>query len=204
MSQVQLIAGLGNPGPQYEKTRHNLGFMLVDALYASAAEKSQAGAWRERSGALVSEVRVGSERLLLVKPQTFMNRSGEPLVQVMQFYKVAASGIAVLHDEVDIPLGALRIKQGGGDGGHNGIKSVAQSLGTPEFVRFRLGIGRPPIPPGVDAANVQRPDGVSNWVLGRFAQEELAVIKELLTRATLALETLGAEGIKAAQNRFNS
>lgn len=201
MSQVRLIAGLGNPGPQYEKTRHNLGFMLADALYASAAEKSAAGAWRERTGALVSEVRSGAERLLLVKPQTYMNRSGEPLVQVMQFYKVTPAEIVVLHDEVDLPLGALRIKQGGGDGGHNGIKSVVQSLGTSDFVRFRLGVGRPVLPAGSEAAQA---DGVANWVLGRFAQEEQPSVKELLTRATLALETLEAQGVKAAQNRFNS
>lgn len=174
--------------------------MLADALYAAAAEKSLAGAWRERCGALVSEVRNGSERLLLVKPQTFMNRSGEPLVQVMQFYKIAVSGLVVLHDEVDLPLGALRIKQGGGDGGHNGIKSVVQSLGSAEFVRFRLGVGRPPVPQGVMIA----PDGIANWVLGRFGSEELPSVKELLTRSALALETLAAEGMKAAQNRFNS
>lgn len=178
--------------------------MLIDALYAHAAEKSQPGAWRERSGALCSEVRLGSERLLLVKPQTYMNRSGEPLVQVMQFYKVAVDGLVVLHDEVDIPLGSLRIKQGGGDGGHNGIKSIVQSLSSPEFVRFRLGIGRPMLPPGAERSEAVRADGISNWVLGRFSQEEQPSVRQLLTRATLALETLSAEGLKAAQNRFNS
>jgi PTH1 family peptidyl-tRNA hydrolase len=193
-----MIAGLGNPGTQYEKTRHNLGFMLVDAFSSHLALNNSPGVWKERSGALVSEARIGSERIWLVKPQTFMNRSGEPLAQVMQFFKVEAAGLVVLHDEVDLPLGSLRIKNGGGDGGHNGIKSVVAGIGSADFVRFRLGIGRPMV-----AAENANPD-VSNWVLGRFSRDEQPIVSELLTRSTLALEALMADGITSAQNRFNS
>jgi PTH1 family peptidyl-tRNA hydrolase len=192
LSNVQLIAGLGNPGSQYEKTRHNLGFLLVDAFAEQlAAISRQTLSWRERSGALVAEARFNDERLLLVKPQTFMNRSGEPLIQVMQFFKVEVAGVVVAHDEVDIPLGALRIKQGGGDGGHNGIKSVVSTLGSADFVRVRLGVGRPPIPAGVPTEA-----GIASWVLGRISAEEQPAIKELLTRGSLALEALCTETLK--------
>lgn len=198
LSLVQLIAGLGNPGQQYERTRHNLGFLLVDRFAESLGSSAGPVSWRERSGALVCEARFRGERVILVKPQTFMNRSGEPLVQVMRFYKVEVGSIVVAHDEVDLPLGALRIKSGGGDGGHNGIKSVVSMLGSADFIRLRLGVGRPPVGQNLP------PDGIASWVLGRFSNEETSVVSELLTRGVLALEALCAEGVKTAQNRFNS
>ncbi len=197
MSHVQLIAGLGNPGPQYERTRHNLGFMLVDAL----AEKLGSGsaAWRDKGSAHVCELGSGPDRLMLIKPQTFMNLSGQPLAELANFLKIPPSAIVVAHDEVDIPLGALRMKQGGGDGGHNGIKSVAQCLGSGDFVRVRLGVGRPA---AQDAAQSER--STADWVLGRFTVEERSVVQELLTRGVLAIECLRSEGLKAAQNKFNA
>lgn len=198
MSLVQLIAGLGNPGQQYERTRHNLGFLLLDRFAEQCSGEGAKPVWRERSGALVYEARFRGERIVLVKPQTYMNRSGEPLVQVMRFFKVEVGSVVVAHDEVDLPLGALRFKSGGGDGGHNGIKSVVSMLGSPDFIRLRLGIGRPPVGQNLP------PDGIASWVLGRFGSEELSVVSELLTRGVLALEAICSEGLKAAQNRFNS
>lgn len=171
--------------------------MLVDTFAARLLEQGSGGAWRERSGALVFEARTKTGRLLLVKPQLFMNRSGGPLAEVAQFYKIPVAEIAVAHDEVDLPLGSLRIKVGGGDGGHNGIKSVIGSFGSPDFVRIRLGIGRPPSPQPTEA-------GIAGWVLGRFGGEEQSVVQELMTRGVLAIEALCAEGAKVAQNRFNS
>lgn len=195
---MQLIAGLGNPGSQYEKTRHNLGFVLVDAFVEKLAERRRVSAWKDRDGALICEVGEGPQRLLLVKPQTFMNRSGEPLAAIANFFKIEPAAIVVAHDEVDIPLGTLRLKQGGGDGGHNGIKSVLQCLGNADFVRIRLGVGRPPAVAGSDDRST------ADWVLGRFSAEERSVAHEVVNRGVLALECLIGEGLKTAQNKFNS
>ncbi|MFM1846775.1 MAG: hypothetical protein RL417_249 [Pseudomonadota bacterium] len=185
---VQFVVGLGNPGSAYDGTRHNIGFALLDNL--------QRGVWREKGKALLGEAMVAGKAVILIKPQTFMNLSGEAVAPLAQFHKVGAPGIVVAHDDIDLPLGAVRLKQGGGDGGHNGLKSVTQHVGA-DYVRLRLGVGRPL--PGV----TEGPREVADWVLARFDRGERAVVDEQLKRAAEALELLAKEGLKAAQNRFN-
>lgn len=186
--RVRLVVGLGNPGPAYDGTRHNIGFALLDKL--------QRGGWREKGRALLGEGVVAGETTLLLKPQTYMNLSGEAVVPVVQFHKVDPGAIVVVHDDIDLPLGTVRVKQGGGDGGHNGLKSVTQHIG-PEYVRLRLGVGRP-----VEGV-AEGPQEVADWVLARFSGPELVVVDEQLRRAAEALEVLGKDGLKSAQNRFN-
>ena len=136
-----LVVGLGNPGPDYAATRHNLGYRVVELL----ADRSRDGFKRhKRANADVAESRVAGVRAVLVRPRSYMNESGGPVAGVASFYKVPPERVVVVHDELDIPLGSIRTKLGGGDGGHNGLKSVRASLGSGEFVRVRLGIGRPP------------------------------------------------------------
>lgn len=188
MAHYKLLAGLGNPGAKYESTRHNIGFVLADRLAGDRAT------WRQQCGVLLADASVGDTRLLIAKPQSFMNLSGEPLRRLCEFYKIAANEVIAVHDEIDIPLGAMRIKNDGGDGGHNGIRSLIEHLGANDFTRIRLGVGRPPDPRWE----------VSDWVLGRFTAEEQVVVQEMLTRGALAVEELVARGVKSAQNRFNS
>lgn len=189
----KVIAGLGNPGPGYERTRHNVGFLLLDKLVA--------GGWRKKFNAEISEIQLAGEAVLVVKPQTFMNRSGEPLRAIMEFYKRDISELIVTHDEVDLPLGTIRVKQGGGAAGHNGIKSLVTELGSADFVRVRLGVGRPPITKDNSGAEVER--ALADWVLGRFETEAFPAVEQMLDRGVLALQTLMSEGLKIAQNKFN-
>lgn len=186
--RVRLVVGLGNPGAAYDGTRHNIGFALLDKL--------QRGGWREKGRALLGEGVVAGEATILLKPRTYMNLSGEAVVPVAQFHKVDPGSIVVVHDDIDLPLGTVRVKQGGGDGGHNGLKSVTQHIG-PEYVRLRLGVGRPV------AGVAEGPQEVADWVLARFSGPELVVVDEQLRRAEEALEVLGKDGLKSAQNRFN-
>jgi len=185
---VRLVVGLGNPGPAYDNTRHNIGFALVDRLVR--------GGWREKGRALVGEGDVAGNPTMLLKPQTFMNLSGEAVAPVVQFHKIEPAVIVVAHDDIDLPLGVVRLKLGGGDGGHNGLKSVTQHLG-PDYVRLRLGVGRP------QAGGVGAPREVADWVLARFDRAEGGVVEEELKRGIEALELLARDGLKAAQNRFN-
>ncbi|WP_273841615.1 aminoacyl-tRNA hydrolase [Rubrobacter calidifluminis] len=171
------MAGLGNPGRRYANTRHNAGYMVVDELAAR-----HGGAWRRRKRAEEAEIRLNGVSVVLVKPTTFMNDSGRALV--------AYSGdrLLVVHDDLDLPAGAVRVKVGGGAGGHNGLRSVIGNLG-PEFVRVRVGIGRPP--EGVE---------VIDYVLGRMD----GTVREAVPRATDAVEVVVEEGAEAAMNRFNA
>lgn len=186
--RARLIVGLGNPGSRYDGTRHNIGFALVDRLAR--------GGWREKGNALTAEGRVGSSSVLLLKPLTYMNLSGAAVTPLVQFHKLTPGEIVVVHDDIDLPLGTVRLKQGGGDGGHNGLKSVTQHVG-PDYVRLRLGVGRP------DPTVAEGPREVADWVLARFDAAETVVVAEQLRRAEEALEVLGAEGLKGAQNRVN-
>lgn len=185
-----MIVGLGNPGPQYQSTRHNVGFMVLDRLRedsGSVAEFKQKG-----KGLLVSAFVAGENRYLL-KPQTFMNLSGESVAEIARFFKIDVSEILVVYDEIDLPFATLRLKKGGGDGGHNGIKSVAARLGSRDFTRLRVGIGRPE----------QEQQSVSSWVLSSFDAEEASELPFLLKRSVEAVDTLCREGLKVAQNTFN-
>lgn len=186
-----LVVGLGNPGKSYEDTRHNVGFAVVDALARAAG----ADAWREKFSGFVARGRLGSTDLALLKPQTFMNLSGQSVQPAAAFFKVPAVSVLVVHDELDLPFGELRLKQGGGHAGHNGLRSIIERLGTADFGRLRVGIGRPP--PGY------RGD-VASYVLSRFDPVERAQIDDLYASARAALEAVAAVGLGAAMNRVNA
>lgn len=157
-----VIVGLGNPGNEYALTRHNIGFITVDAIH----ERHGFSPWRLRFDGLVSEGTLGGEKVLLVKPQTFMNLSAQCVQPLLQFYKIPISDVVVVHDELDLKPGELRLKQGGGDAGHNGLKSISKALGG-TYYRLRIGIGHP------RALNL--PIDVSDYVLGKFTQDEAKV-----------------------------
>lgn len=193
-----LVAGLGNPGDRYRGTRHNVGFDVVQELVQRVAGSQSV--WRDRDGALFTEVQLGNQRLVVVKPQRYMNLSGEPLSALQRFYKVPIAQVIVVHDEIDLPLGSLRLKRGGGDGGHNGLKSISRILGR-DYFRVRVGIGRPPV--GEGAGDAVRQDAVSNWVLGRFATQDRPIVDEAVVRASVAIERLIERGLEAAQREFN-
>jgi peptidyl-tRNA hydrolase, PTH1 family len=188
----QLVVGLGNPGPRYAGTRHNAGFLIVDLLAervgASFKLRKSAGG----PGADVVEARLGVQSVVLAKPRSFMNESGGPVAAVARFYKVALEDIIVVQDELDLPFGALRLKRGGSEGGHNGVRSVVAALGSPEFVRVRFGVGRPP--GHQDAAD---------HVLRDFSTAERKQLPLLIDRAADAVEIVLSEGLEVAQNRFN-
>ena len=185
-----LVVGLGNPGQQYAGNRHNVGRMVLEEL----ADRMRARFTRHRTGAGVAEgrVRPGGARFVLAAPQTYMNESGRPVGQLLRFYSLRPDRVIVVHDELDIPFGALRLKTGGGHGGHNGVRDIAAVLGTPEFPRVRVGIGRPP---GRQPA--------ADFVLRDFSAEERKALPNLLVDAADAVEALAADGLEAAQQRFN-
>jgi peptidyl-tRNA hydrolase, PTH1 family len=183
-----LITGLGNPGGEYEGNRHNCGFMVADVL----AERMGARFKRDRSRARVADGRLAGHPATLAKPQTFMNLSGRPVAALRTFYKVPADHIVVIHDELDIPFGTVRIKQGGGDNGHNGLRSVTAALGTRDYLRVRVGIGRPP--GRMDPAD---------FVLHDFSVAERKALPEILERSADAVEALLQRGLAAAQNEFH-
>ena len=137
---TMMIVGLGNPGPEYERTRHNAGFMTVDLL----GENLRASYWKDEAGAKTAVVRFGEDELVLVKPQTYVNVSGAAVSKLLDTYEVSLSALIVVHDDIDLPPGAVRVKRGGGHGGHNGLRSVNESLGSGEYARVRIGVGRPP------------------------------------------------------------
>lgn len=157
---MQLIVGLGNPGPTYQATRHNIGFMAVEAI----AHRHNFSSPQEKFHGLLREGRIGGQKIWLFQPMTFMNRSGIPLSELVRFYKVPPENIAVLYDELDLPLGKLRIKKGGGNNGHNGLKSIDAHVGA-DYHRVRIGIGRP-----------VHKGAVTNYVLGKFTEDEGAVV----------------------------
>jgi PTH1 family peptidyl-tRNA hydrolase len=178
-----LVAGLGNPGREYERTRHNIGWLVVDEL-----ARRHGGSWRSKFSGSLAEVRLGDARLALLKPETYMNESGRSVGAAARFFKVAAESLLVVHDDVDLEPA----RRGGGLAGHNGLRSLARDLGTQEFLRLRIGVGRP-------GRGDPRP--VSDWVLSPFSPEE--DVEALVARAADAVETIVAEGLEAAQARFN-
>ena len=184
---MKIVVGLGNPGNQYKDTRHNIGFLVVDEL----ARRWNTPAWKRRYDAEVSEHRAIGP-VLLVKPQTFMNLSGNSVREAAKFYKTPSTDIVVIHDDLDLPAGRLRIRERGGSGGHRGIESMLSQLGADDFVRVRFGVGRPP--EGWESAD---------YVLGRFAPDEQALIKEAIDKAADAVEAILKEGTAPAMNRFN-
>jgi len=180
----RLIAGLGNPGREYERTRHNVGFMVLDKLVARSG-----AAWRQEKEWKAQVAFHGG--VVYCKPTGFMNVSGEPLGAVARFYKIAPEEALVVYDDLALPLGKLRLRPGGSAGGHNGIQSVIDHLGTQAVPRLRIGIG------------AAAPGGMVSHVLGRFAAEEAPALAEALDRAVDAIDFAQARGVEAAMNQFN-
>ena len=185
---MKIITGLGNPGTEYAKTKHNVGFMFVDAL----AEKLGVTEWKDKFDAKVGEGRIGTEKVLLVKPQTYMNDSGRAVGPVMNFYKLTPEDLIVAHDDMDIPAGTIRIRKKGSAGGHNGIKSILAHVGDEHFSRVRIGIGRPL--PGWT---------VVNHVLAAFSEEDAPKITEAINYLIPAVECIVNEDVDMAMNRYN-
>jgi len=183
-----MVVGLGNPGRRYETTRHNLGFMVVDLL----SDDLHIPVTRIRDRALVGEGRVGDLRLVLVKPQTFMNLSGEAVVPLARWYRITPADLIVVHDDIDLPLGRLRVRPGGGDGGQRGVRSITGLLGTRDFIRVRIGAGRPP--EDMDAAD---------HVLAPFTDKEWPLAEQAILRAAEAVRALFTLDVETVMNRYN-
>jgi PTH1 family peptidyl-tRNA hydrolase len=183
---ISLVIGLGNPGRQYEETRHNVGFMLLDRIAAANGVTFQS---EPKFQAHIAKLGDGT---LLMKPQTFMNLSGRSVRQLLSFYKWEANRILVVYDDVALPLGHLRFREKGSAGGHNGIKSIIEHLGGDEFARLKLGIG------------ASRPGGMTGHVLGKFAPDEREELENMLATALEAVQVSRSQGIALASNRFNT
>lgn len=191
MDDLWVVVGLGNPGPGYAGNRHNVGQMAL----AQLADRASATFKNHKANASVAEGRTGGSvpRLVLAKPNTYMNLSGGPVAALLRFYKVPPARLIVLHDELDLPFDTVRLKFGGGHGGHNGIRDTIAALGTGDFTRVRIGIGRPP---GRQPA--------ADFVLKDFAGPEREVLPNLLADAADAVESIAADGLTAAQLKFHS
>lgn len=188
---MKLIVGLGNPGRQYDKTRHNAGFMVVDRLVEKHAPGVPAKA---RFNAAVTECKLGAEAVLLMKPTTFMNRSGSSVAEAVRFYKLEpAKDVLVLVDDVALPSGAIRLRPGGGAGGHNGLTDITKALGADTYARLRIGVDA--TPEFMDQAD---------YVLGRFTDEQWTLVDAALKRAADASEVFVTQGLDTAMNRFNA
>jgi PTH1 family peptidyl-tRNA hydrolase len=182
-----LVAGLGNPGREYERTRHNVGFMVCDEL-----ARRHGASFRSKFSGQLAETRIDGRRAALLKPLTYMNDSGRSVGAAARFFKLPPERLLVLHDEVDLEPGRLQARFGGGLAGHNGLRSVAQHLKTPEFLRLRIGVGRP---------ERGDPRPVADFVLSPF--DEFTDVEALVQRATDAVESIVRDGLEDAQNRFN-
>jgi len=183
---VKLVAGLGNPGAKYQNHRHNLGFMVVDEL----AKRWSADPFREKFNGHLSRARRPSGEVVLLKPMTFMNLSGESIQKALAFFKLTAQDLIVIHDELDLPFGTLKVKVGGGAAGHNGLKSINQHCGGPDFLRIRVGVGRPP----------QRG---ADHVLSDFSRQECSELPTVLDSAAIAVTDVLDLGVQAAMNQHN-
>lgn len=184
-----LIVGLGNPGPQYEATRHNVGFMVADVLAARIGAKFSS---HKKSNSEVIQARLSDRPVVVAKPRTFMNLSGQPVAALARFFSVDPGNIVIVHDELDIEFGAIRLKLGGGEGGHNGLRSISQQLGTKDYLRTRVGVGRPP--GRMDAAA---------YVLKPFSAAERKDLGVICEEAADAAEVLLRVGLEAAQNQVH-
>jgi PTH1 family peptidyl-tRNA hydrolase len=185
---MKIIIGLGNPGKKYERTRHNAGFLAVDEI----ARDLRFSLLQEKYHAFVGKCRIGGEEALVAKPQTFMNESGRSVGAILRYTYAKAADLIVVHDELDLPLGAVRVKTGGGHGGHNGLRSIIEYIGTADFIRVRVGVGRPA--PGRDAAD---------YVLSPFGADERKTADESFLRAAQAVQSIVMHGLTRAMNEFN-
>ncbi len=184
-----IVAGLGNPGEQYEYTRHNAGFLVADAL----GDKGDFPIQKLKYHALTNTAEIGGQGVLVMKPTTFMNLSGEAVGEAARFYKIPADHVLVISDDVDLPLGKLRIRRSGSAGGHNGLKSIIQHLGTDQFPRLRVGVGGKP-----------NPDyDMADWVLSKITGEDRKLLDETVKRAADAVECILKSGVEQAMNKYN-
>jgi peptidyl-tRNA hydrolase, PTH1 family len=186
---MKLICGLGNPGRTYERTRHNLGFCVVDAL----AQRAHISLNSEKFEARMGQGSLGSEKVLLLKPQTFMNLSGRSVAGAARFFKLAAEETLVVHDELDLPFGRIQLKKGGGAGGHNGLKSILESWGEEAFARLRIGIGKP----------LGDKEKVVGHVLSSFQDEEAGELDSIIEKAADIAQCWTTDGLATAMNRYN-
>lgn len=186
---MKLLIGLGNPGTRYEKTRHNIGFMVLDYL----AGELGISITKKQCRSLLGQGFWGNEKVLLAKPQTYMNNSGEAVLEILNFYQDSITDLIVIHDDLDLCFAKIRFRQGGGTGGHNGLKSIIQFLNSPDFDRLKIGIGRNP--------SLMK---VENYVLSEFRPEEKPMLPELIKTAVKGLAVWSQSGIAKAMNEFNS
>ncbi len=190
-----VIVGLGNPGKEYAKTRHNAGFLLVDKLAEKHLCSQQ---WSNKDNYLFCDGSLEGRRVFLVKPMTFMNRSGEPLRSFLNFRKLDISHLIICHDELDLEPGTVPIKKGGGEGGHNGLRSISDNLSSSDYLRVRLGVGRPPIPEGAERHGL-----TTSWVLSPVKGESENQLSSAVLQGVEAVKLVIKEGVTAAQNRVN-
>ncbi len=186
---MKMFAGLGNPGAEYAATRHNVGFMLADAL----AARWDATSWRTKQDALVAEARLGAEKILLVKPLTYMNESGRAVGPLLSWYKLDPSDLIVAHDDMDLPVGTIRLRKKGSAGGHNGMKSILYHVQDENFPRVRIGVGHP----------VHGREQVIRHVLSPFSGEDAQKIRKVIEYLLPAVECIVTEGIEMAMNKYN-
>lgn len=196
---MKLIVGLGNPGAKYTNTRHSIGFMVLDRLLKdlTSLEKS---VWQKEAKDKIEVAKI--KDLVLAKPQTFMNACGFAVVSLVNFYKVAPIELWVIHDDLDLPLGKIKIRRGGGTAGHHGLESIVQQLGSLDFVRFRLGVGRPKGHDKWEKLNVKRRE-IEKYVLSEFTLKEGKEAVQMVKRASEAVQVALKKGIEAAMNQFN-
>ncbi len=183
-----LVVGLGNPGPEYAETRHNAGFMVIDLL----AENLRVSYWKEQAGAKVAVTRLGDDELVLAKPQTFMNISGKAVAKLMDAYEAGLADVVIVHDDLDLPEGSVRVKRGGGHGGHNGLRSLTEQLGGGDYVRVRVGIGRPP----------GRQDA-ADYVLEPMRREAAERLADAVPTAAQAVLHVLEHGVDSAMREYN-
>jgi PTH1 family peptidyl-tRNA hydrolase len=181
-----LIAGLGNPGSRYEKTRHNVGFLVLEDFL-----RKEQLAFQEKEYFKISKGSLGDEKIILLEPLTFMNRSGVAVRKIMQKSNIFPEKLIVIHDDLDLETGSLKIRKKGSSGGHKGIESIIQNIGTQEFIRVKVGIGRDPFVP------------TEKYVLSKFGKDEMKVIREAIERAVEAVRSIIGDGVEKAMNRFN-
>jgi PTH1 family peptidyl-tRNA hydrolase len=185
---MHLIVGLGNPEARYQRNRHNVGFRVADEIARAAGVK-----WGHKFEGELAQGTLGAAKVSILKPLTFMNLSGNSVAMAATFYKVSVEEIVVVHDELDLEFGRLQVKRGGGTAGHNGLRSIAERLGSSDFSRIRIGVGKPP---------AGRGDGAS-WVLGDFSAEEERALEELVPKAAEAARVAVEKGVQVSMNQFN-
>lgn len=185
---MKLIAGLGNPGFKYAKTRHNIGFKVIDEI----AQQKRVKVKKEEKGALTGSLHWGGEKVILAKPQTYMNKSGQAIGELVRWYDLGLEDILIIYDDLDLGVGQMRIKTSGGHGGHNGLKSIFNHLNSKQIFRLKIGIGRPP-----------EYMTVSDYVLNKFKKEEKDEVKKVIKKAVKAVEIIISQGIEAAMNDYN-